>query len=101
MIYFKYNEVGHFVAKCLNKRKFDRNDKNDKKYFNYMKKMVYKEKRKKSCYIVEEEHTKSSSNDDKEVVAQACTSVADIIKDYGYTAIEPCKHGCICFFCEN
>ncbi|KAJ6772417.1 IMPORTIN BETA [Salix koriyanagi] len=30
-----------------------------------------------------------TGDDDKEVVAQACTSVADIIKDYGYTAIEP------------
>ncbi|KAI5574530.1 hypothetical protein POPTR_010G169800v4 [Populus trichocarpa] len=30
-----------------------------------------------------------TGDDDKEVVAQACTSVADIIKDYGYAAIEP------------
>ena len=37
-----------------------------------------------------------TGDDDKEVVAQACTSVAEIIKDYGYAAIEPCKHGCIC-----
>ncbi|XP_057430395.1 uncharacterized protein LOC130723389 [Lotus japonicus] len=28
-------------------------------------------------------------DDDKEVVAQACTSVADIIGDYGYAALEP------------
>ncbi|KAE9591890.1 hypothetical protein Lal_00039067 [Lupinus albus] len=28
-------------------------------------------------------------DDDKEVVAQACTSVADIIRDYGYTTLEP------------
>lgn len=31
-------------------------------------------------------------DDDKEVVAQACTSVADIIRDYGYATLEPCKH---------
>ncbi|KAL3581808.1 hypothetical protein D5086_016140 [Populus alba] len=30
-----------------------------------------------------------TGDDDKEVVAQACTSVAEIIKDYGYAAIEP------------
>lgn len=30
-------------------------------------------------------------DDDKEVVAQACTSMADIVKDYGYVAVEPCK----------
>ena len=30
-------------------------------------------------------------DEDKEVVAQACTSMADIIKDYGYVAVEPCK----------
>ena len=30
-------------------------------------------------------------DDDKEVVAQACTSVADIIRDYGYATLEPCK----------
>ncbi|XP_028753292.1 importin-4 isoform X2 [Neltuma alba] len=28
-------------------------------------------------------------DDDKEVVAQACTSIADIIRDYGYSALEP------------
>ncbi|OIV91535.1 hypothetical protein TanjilG_08947 [Lupinus angustifolius] len=28
-------------------------------------------------------------DDDKEVVAQACTSVADIIRDYGYATLEP------------
>ncbi|TYJ99765.1 importin-4 isoform X1 [Cucumis melo var. makuwa] len=28
-------------------------------------------------------------DEDKEVVAQACTSMADIIKDYGYVAVEP------------
>ncbi|KAM6554316.1 hypothetical protein CsatB_015078 [Cannabis sativa] len=28
-------------------------------------------------------------DDDKEVVAQACTSVADILKDFGYAAVEP------------
>lgn len=32
-----------------------------------------------------------TEDDDKEVVAQACTSIVDIIKDYGYMAIEPCK----------
>ncbi|KAI9071084.1 hypothetical protein K1719_046949 [Acacia pycnantha] len=28
-------------------------------------------------------------DDDKEVVAQACTSIADIIRDYGYSTLEP------------
>jgi hypothetical protein len=32
-----------------------------------------------------------TEDDDKEVVAQACMSIVDIIKDYGYMAIEPCK----------
>ena len=31
-----------------------------------------------------------TEDDDKEVVAQACMAVADIIKDAGYMAIEPC-----------
>jgi hypothetical protein len=26
------------------------------------------------------------------VVAQACTNVADIIRDYGYATLEPCKY---------
>lgn len=30
-------------------------------------------------------------DDDKEVVAQACMAVADIMKDFGYMAVEPCK----------
>ncbi|KAI3805139.1 hypothetical protein L1987_27228 [Smallanthus sonchifolius] len=30
-----------------------------------------------------------NEDDDKEVVAQACMSVADIIKDFGYVAVEP------------
>nr|GEX14599.1 importin-4 [Tanacetum cinerariifolium] len=30
-----------------------------------------------------------NDDDDKEVVAQACMSVADIIKDFGYVAVEP------------
>ncbi|KAL1539192.1 importin-4 [Salvia divinorum] len=30
-----------------------------------------------------------TEDDDKEVVAQACMSVADIIKDFGYMAVEP------------
>ncbi|GAV67566.1 HEAT domain-containing protein/HEAT_EZ domain-containing protein, partial [Cephalotus follicularis] len=30
-----------------------------------------------------------TDDDDKEVVAQACMSIADIIKDYGYMVIEP------------
>lgn len=30
-----------------------------------------------------------NEDDDKEVVAQACVSVADIIKDFGYVAVEP------------
>lgn len=34
-------------------------------------------------------------DDDKEVVAQACTSVADIIRDYGYQTLDPCKNGII------
>jgi len=34
-------------------------------------------------------------DDDKEVVAQACTSVADIIRDYGFATFEPCKHAII------
>lgn len=33
-----------------------------------------------------------NEDDDKEVVAQACTSIADIIRDFGYSALEPCKH---------
>ena len=32
-----------------------------------------------------------TEDDDKEVVGQACMSIADIIKDYGYMALEPCK----------
>jgi hypothetical protein len=32
-----------------------------------------------------------TEDDDKEVVAQACMSIADIIKEYGYMAIEQCK----------
>lgn len=35
-----------------------------------------------------------TDDDDKEVVAQACMSVADIFKDYGFVAVEPCK--CCC-----
>lgn len=31
-------------------------------------------------------------DDDKEVVAQACMSIADIMKDYGYMAIDPCMY---------
>ena len=31
-----------------------------------------------------------TEDDDKEVVAQACTNVADIFKDFGYQAVEPC-----------
>lgn len=34
-----------------------------------------------------------TEDDDKEVVAQACMSVADIMKDYGFVAIQNC--GCI------
>ncbi|XVE85510.1 hypothetical protein DITRI_Ditri17bG0096400 [Diplodiscus trichospermus] len=30
-----------------------------------------------------------NEDDDKEVVAQACTSIDDIIKDYGYMSLEP------------
>ena len=32
-----------------------------------------------------------TEDDDKEVVAQACMSVADIMKDFGFMAVEPCK----------
>lgn len=35
-----------------------------------------------------------TEDDDKEVVAQACMSVADIVKDCGFAAIEPCKLHC-------
>ena len=38
-------------------------------------------------------------DDDKEVVAQACMSVADIIKDFGYLAMEPCKDEFCWFLC--
>lgn len=31
-----------------------------------------------------------TEDDDKEVVAQACMGIADIVKETGYTAIEPC-----------
>lgn len=33
-----------------------------------------------------------TEDDDKEVVAQACMSVADIIKEIPYLTIEPCKY---------
>lgn len=32
-----------------------------------------------------------TEDDDKDIVAQACLSIADIVKEYGYMAIEPCK----------
>lgn len=32
-----------------------------------------------------------TEDDDKEVVAQACMSIVEIIKDYGYIAVESCK----------
>jgi hypothetical protein len=32
-----------------------------------------------------------TEDDDKEVVAQACMSVADIVKDCGFAAVELCK----------
>lgn len=32
-----------------------------------------------------------TEDDDKEVVAQACMSVADIMKDSGFAAVELCK----------
>lgn len=50
-----------------------------------------------------------TEDDDKEVVAQACMSVADIMNDFGYIAVEPCKswnylavcfiESCACVFC--
>ena len=33
-----------------------------------------------------------TEDDDKEVVAQACMSTADMIKDLGYAAVEPCMY---------
>lgn len=33
-----------------------------------------------------------TGDDDKEVVANACTSTADIIKECGYMAVEKCKN---------
>lgn len=33
-----------------------------------------------------------AEDDDKEVVAQACMSIADIMKDYGYVAIQNCGY---------
>lgn len=33
-----------------------------------------------------------AEDDDKEVVAQACMGIADIMKDFGYATVEPCKH---------
>ena len=32
-----------------------------------------------------------TEDDDKEVVAQACMSIADIVKDCGFAAVELCK----------
>lgn len=32
-----------------------------------------------------------TEDDDKEVAAQACMGVADIIRDCGYAPIEPCE----------
>ena len=32
-----------------------------------------------------------TEDDDKEVVAQACISTAEIIKENGYMAVEPCE----------
>lgn len=32
-----------------------------------------------------------AEDDDKEVVAQACLGIADIIKEYSYVTVEPCK----------
>jgi importin-4 len=32
-----------------------------------------------------------TEDDDKEVVAQACIGVADIIRDCGYSPVEPCE----------
>lgn len=40
-----------------------------------------------------------TEDDDKEVVAQACMSIADIIKDYGYMAVEPCEYEFDLAFC--
>jgi len=40
-------------------------------------------------------------DDDKEVVAQACNSVADIIRDYGFATLEPCKHTIIWPICYS
>lgn len=32
-----------------------------------------------------------TEDDDKEVVAQACMGVADIVRDCGYAPVEPCE----------
>lgn len=32
-----------------------------------------------------------NEDDDKEVVAQVCTNIADIVKECGYAAVEPCE----------
>lgn len=37
-----------------------------------------------------------TEDDDKDVVAQACTSIVEIINDYGYMAVEPCKFESSC-----
>ncbi|KAF8756351.1 hypothetical protein HU200_011068 [Digitaria exilis] len=48
-----------------------------------------------ACYTVLNIYIKTmTEDDDKEVVAQACMSVADIVKDCGFAAIEPCKLHC-------
>jgi hypothetical protein len=72
LIFFKFNEVGHFIAKCPNRSENDRNDKND---FKYRKDGDYNDKGKKSCYIAEEEYTKSSFDDDKEVVKMVYVAI--------------------------
>lgn len=32
-----------------------------------------------------------NEDDDKEVVAQVCTNIAEIMNEFGYVAVEPCK----------
>ena len=63
---FNYNEVGHIVARCTQKKNY----RGGGKYNNIREddNKDYKDKRKKSCYIVEEEIRDDSDEHDDEVV---------------------------------
>ena len=50
---FNSNEVGHIVARCLEKKNYKGGDKYKNRRDKYRK--GYKDKGKKSCYIAEEE----------------------------------------------